>query len=252
MAAAVHFENDHGEMLAGTLHLPEGDASKGVIIGHCFTCSRHTSILRETARKLTGRGIAALRFDFSGNGQSGGDFINTAYTRHIREMELARDFLAARGILRFGLAGHSMGAAIAVLSADRIAGVAGICAVAGRLGGLDPEASFSAEALAELRRTGRIHFQSRGRKLTLSKAFFEDAARYDIQETLAALETPLLVVHGDRDEIIPATHARAAKVRNPGARVEIIPGADHMFSDAGLRERAADLMAAWFEARFER
>lgn len=251
MEEAVHFKNRQGETLAGTLHLPEPPGPEGVILGHCFTCSRHTSILRDTARKLTERGIAALRFDFSGNGQSEGDFINTAYTRHIQEMTRARDYLLGRGITRFGLAGHSMGAAVAILAGSRMERIEGICAFSGRLGGLDPEGTFSAAQLATLRETGEVAFQSRGRRLVLPHAFFEDAARYDILETIASLTPPLLIVHGDRDEIIPVSNARAAKARNDRATLEIIPGADHMYGDAPLRDRVAALAADWFRHCFD-
>ncbi|AOY58868.1 MULTISPECIES: alpha/beta hydrolase [Desulfococcus] len=251
MEETIQFKNDEGEILAGTLHLPESPAVECVIFGHCFTCSRHTTVLRETARKLTDRGIAALRFDFSGNGQSEGDFINTAYTRHIGEMTPARRFLAARGLSRFGLAGHSMGAAIAVLAALRMTDVVGVSAFSGRLGGLDPEAMFTHDQLSRLRETGRVTFQSRGRELALSNAFFEDASGYDILEAVSALSAPLLIIHGDKDEIIPVWHAEAAKERNPRATLEIVHGADHMFSDAALREKVADLAADWFRQRFD-
>lgn len=254
MEEAVHFTNDHGENLAGTLHLPASPAGDGVIFGHCFTCSRHTSILRETARKLTERGISALRFDFSGNGQSDGDFINTAYTRHIGEMKTALQFLSSKGVSRFGLAGHSMGAAISILAAaqmDEMANISGVCALSGRLGGLDPEGAFTAEQMSELRKTGHVGFLSRGRRLMLSNAFFEDAARYDILKTIAAFSPPLLVIHGDQDEIIPVANAWAAKAHNPRATLEIIAGADHMFSDNPLRDKVADLAAAWFQGCFD-
>ena len=254
MEEAVHFTNDHGENLAGTLHLPASPAADGVIFGHCFTCSRHTSILRETARKLTERGIAALRFDFSGNGQSDGNFINTAYTRHISEMKTALRFLSSKGVSRFGLAGHSMGAAISILAAaqmDPMENIVGVCALSGRLGGLDPEGAFTAEQVSELRKTGQVGFLSRGRRLVLSDAFFEDAARYDILKTIADLRPSLLVIHGDRDEIIPVENARAAKARNPSVTLEIIAGADHMFSDNPLRDKVADLTAAWFQRCFD-
>ena len=251
MEETVHFKNDDGEKLAGTLHLPDLPASDGVIFGHCFTCSRHTSILRETARKLADRGIAALRFDFSGNGQSDGDFINTAYTRHISEMKLAGRFLAAKGISRIGLAGHSMGAAISILAADQMDNVVGVCALSGRLGGLDPEGSFTAEQLSELRQSGRLEFLSRGRPLVLSSTFFVDAARYDILKAVRALKPSLLIIHGDQDEIIPVWNGQAAAAINPRATLEIIAGADHMFSDAGLREAAAELTADWFRKCFD-
>ncbi|WP_373501151.1 alpha/beta hydrolase [Desulfococcus sp.] len=251
MEEIVYFKNLEGETLAGTLHLPAQPAPEGVIFGHCFTCSRHTSILRDTATKLAERGIASLRFDFSGNGQSGGDFINTAYTRHIREMTQAQRFLSDRGISRFGLAGHSMGAAVSILAGSRMETVDGICAFSGRLGGLDPEGGFTSEQISELRETGRVAFQSRGRRLELPGAFFEDAARYDILQTIASLAPPLLIVHGDRDEIIPVWNARAAKARNDRATLEIIAGADHMYGDAALRDKVAALAADWFRKCFD-
>ena len=70
MEHTVHFENPQGEKLAGTLHEPATPADKGVVIGHCFTCSRHTRVLRRVAVNLSEAGFATLRFDFSGNGQS--------------------------------------------------------------------------------------------------------------------------------------------------------------------------------------
>lgn len=251
MEETVYFKNLEGETLAGTLHLPEHPTTEAVIFGHCFTCSRHTSILRETAGKLTERGVAALRFDFSGNGQSGGDFINTAYTRHIEEMKQARRFLSDRGISRLCLAGHSMGAAVSILAGSRMENIAGVCAFSGRLGGLDPEGGFTPEQLLELRETGQVAFQSRGRRLVLPGAFFEDAARYNIQSTIASLAPPLLIVHGDRDDIIPVWNARAAKAKNPRATLEIIVGADHMFTDAVLRGKVATLAAEWFQQCFD-
>ena len=110
MESAVFFYNGTGKKIVGTIHMPEKTPECGVVLGHCFTCSRHTSILRDISRALVMKNIAALRFDFSGNGQSEGDFSNTTYTRHIAEMKQAVDFLGKQGISRFGLAGHSMGA----------------------------------------------------------------------------------------------------------------------------------------------
>lgn len=251
MEESVHFSNDHGEKLIGTLHLPDHPAAEGVILGHCFTCSRHTSVLRETARELAMQGMAALRFDFSGNGQSEGDFVNTTYTRHIGEMGTARQFLSTRGISRFGLAGHSMGAAVSILAAARMEGVAGVCAFAGRLGGMDPDGVFTQGQLAKVRDTGQVEFSSRGRRLSLSRAFFDDASRYDILETIETLKASLLVVHGDADDIIPVSNARTAKAHNAGITLEIVSGADHMFSDAAVREKIARLAASWFRKCFD-
>jgi putative redox protein len=70
----IQFSNHYGEKLAGTFHLPTEDSRRGIILGHCFTCSRHTRILRDVSLALVEEGFKVLRFDFSGNGQSEGGF----------------------------------------------------------------------------------------------------------------------------------------------------------------------------------
>lgn len=251
METPVEFRNAGGERIAGTLHRPESISEAGVVLGHCFTCSRHTSILRDISRRLCEAGIAALRFDFSGNGQSEGNFAQTTYTRHIDEMRRAAAMLADEGRTRLGLAGHSMGASIAVLAGDELPGVRGVCALAGRLAGLDPTLIFNTVQLEELRQTGRVHFQSRGRDLTLGREFFEDARRYDVPGIVAALPAPLMVVHGDQDEIIPVQNAYEARSSNPDVELFILPGADHMFSDPAHRRRIADRVARWFRTHLQ-
>jgi alpha/beta superfamily hydrolase len=74
MQQSLFFTGPRGENLAASLHRPEVPEREAVILGHCFTCSRHTGVLRAIAQRLCDEGFMALRFDFSGNGQSGGDF----------------------------------------------------------------------------------------------------------------------------------------------------------------------------------
>ena len=120
MEQPVHFYNHHGEKLTGTLHLPDRPAHRGVVFGHCFTCSRHTDIIRHICNALEGEAFMALRFDFSGNGQSQGRFDESTYSKQIQEMKIATAFIAEKGALWIGLAGHSMGAVIAILTAARM------------------------------------------------------------------------------------------------------------------------------------
>ncbi len=247
MEQPVHFYNDNGEKLAGTLHRPDGGSDAGVILGHCFTCSRHISIIREISYTLAREGLTALRFDFSGNGQSEGDFTRTTYTKHIGEMKKAVGFLKEKGISRFGLAGHSMGASIAVLTGAEMPDTAGVCALGGRLAGTDTARFFSKEDMEQLRETGRLSFTSRGRNLQLSRTFFDDLRHYDVPETIAGLPVPLLVVHGDQDEIVSVENAYQAKELQPHTDLMIIPGADHMFSNAGQRREIAARVVQWFQ-----
>lgn len=97
MEQPVHFYNHHGEKLIGTLHLPDGPAHRGVVFGHCFTCSRHTGIIRHICSELEREAFMALRFDFSGNGQSQGRFDESTYSKQIQEMKIATAFIAEKG-----------------------------------------------------------------------------------------------------------------------------------------------------------
>jgi len=248
MEQPVHFYNHQGEELAGTLHLSDRSAECGVIFGHCFTCSRHTRIIRQACNELAAAGVLALRFDFSGNGQSEGEFSESNYSKQIAEMQAAADVIAEKGARRIGLAGHSMGAVIAVLTAARTRTVKAVCALAGRLSGLNATHFFSKKQLKELEDTGRVSFNSRGRSLQLSTQFFADAEQYDLSKTVKSLQTPLMVIHGDADEIIPVQDAYLAKTLNPEyTELVVIPGADHMFSDEMHRSQASQLVVKWFK-----
>jgi len=254
MDEQIRFENHLGEQLAGTLHRPEGGHDgRGVVLGHCFTCSRHTGILRDLADTLSADGTIVLRFDFSGNGQSQGVFVESTYSKQVSEMKAAITRLGEEGARWIGLAGHSLGAVVSVLTAASSAEAGAVCALAGRISGLTPRHFLSADQIEELDRTGAVHFQSRGRALKLTEAFFADAGRYELPEVLADLKTPLLVVHGDADEIVPVQEAYKARDANPGiVEIDIVPGADHMFSDRKQRRQIARRVAEWFGRRTER
>jgi putative redox protein len=248
MEQSISFYNQQGEKIAGTLHLPKKPDGCGVVFGDCFTCSRHTRIIRQACNELAEKDVLALRFDFSGNGQSEGEFSASNYSKQIAEMQTAAAVIGEKGARWIGLAGHSMGAVIAVLTAARTPTVKAVCALAGRLSGLNATHFFSKEQLHELENTGKVSFNSRGRSLQLSTQFFADTKQYDLPETVKSLQTPLMVVHGDADDIIPVQDAYLAKTLNPEyTELVIIPGADHMFSAKMHRTQTSKLVVEWFK-----
>lgn len=250
MEKQVSFRNQSGEKLTGTLHIPDMATGCGVVFGHCFTCTRHTGVLREICSRLAEENFMALRFDFSGNGQSEGRFADSTYSKQISEMKTAADFIADKGADWVGLSGHSLGASIAVLTASQTGRIKAVCALSGRLSGLNARHFLSRTQRRELQDTGRIFFSSRGRSLELTNGFFADAGQYSLPEAVAALKTPFLVIHGDRDEIIPVKEAYHAKKLNPEeATLAVIPDADHMFSLPEHRRQVAELAVKWFKER---
>ena len=247
MEKQIEFENHVGEILAGTLHHPEGRPVGTVISGHCFTCSRHTGVLRRICRHLAEAGFLALRFDFSGNGQSHGRFEQSTWTKQIAEMASAVAWMQKQGSDWIGLAGHSLGAAIALLTAQRQAAVSAVCRIAGRVSAGRPMYFLTPLQQKELIAAGQVAFTSRGRQLSLNRDFFEDAGRHDLTEATRSLRLPMLVVHGDRDEIIPVSEAHLSKAANPErVELEIISGADHMLASPEHQQQAARAVTDWF------
>jgi putative redox protein len=247
MEKQLQFVNHMGETLVGTLHQPAGPPVGAVIAGHCFTCSRHTSVLRYICSSLCEAGFAALRFDFSGNGQSEGRFERSTWSKQILEMEAAIALMQNEGFTWIGLAGHSLGAAIALLAARRLGTIAAVCRIAGRISAGGPMHFLTPAQLQTLAQTGRVGFTSRGRQLTINRDFFDDAQRHDLISVTRSLAIPMLVVHGDRDEIIPVAEAHRAHAVNP-RQVElcIIAGGDHMFARPDHRQQVVAAVTSWF------
>ena len=247
MEHQIQFDNHTGETLAGTLHQPTRPAVGAVIAGHCFTCSRHTGVLRRICGMLCDAGFMALRFDFSGNGQSQGRFEHSTWSKQILEMEAAIALVQEKGAAWIGLAGHSLGAAIALLTARHMASVSAVCRVAGRVSATRPMHFLTPSQQQDLEQAGEVGFSSRGRQLTLSSAFFDDADRHDLIEATRSLTVPMLVVHGDRDDIIPVSEAHLAKAENPRlVELAIIAGGDHMLAHADHQRQVARTVTDWF------
>jgi len=244
----IQFSNLSGEKLAGTFHVPSDNSRHGIILGHCFTCSRHTKILRDLSLALVDVGFKVLRFDFSGNGQSEGNFSESSYSKQVDDIKTAASFMSAQDVSWIGVAGHSMGAMVALLAASQMDSIKAICTLAAKASPLQSFHFLSQDQIQELQKTGRVNFISRGRNLELTEAFFADAAKYDLSSIMPSLLQPLMVVHGDMDEIIPVENAyKLEQYKRSNTELAIISGADHMFSQDEHRQEVAQRVSQWFK-----
>ncbi len=247
MEQQVRFKNLHGENLAGTLHLPDEPTRNGVVLGHCFTCSRHTTILRQLAQDLAGAGFIALRFDFSGNGQSEGEFSQSTYGKQIDEMRTAANLVVENGATWIGMAGHSLGGLIAFLTAARTPEIKAVSAIGSRLSGMKATHFLSKTQREILKKTGEVTFSSRGRFLKLTNDFFAEADRLEPANLIKSYSKPLMMIHGDQDEIIPIREAYKAQELSEGRLwLEVIAGANHMFTREEHRLEVSRLVTQWF------
>jgi esterase/lipase len=241
------FRNASGDALAGVLSEPEKPDGRAVVLLHCFTCTKHHRILRNLSRSLSGHGITVLRFDFSGNGESGGKLEESTYTKMIGDVGEAVSLLLDRGARKVGVGGHSMGAMISALSAHEDRRIAAVGFIAGSSQAARVREIFPAEVLEKVERDGASEAFVYGRNIILRKEFLLDVERYNIGHAVATLGRPLLVVHGTADETIPVYHARQVYAwASEPKRLELIRDADHMFRKDEHLRLMTDTVSSWF------
>src|SRR5262245_57249180 len=114
------FAGSEGATLAGRLELPDGEPVAYALFAHCFTCTKDIFAAGRIAETLAQRGIAVLRFDFTGLGASEGDFAHTNFTSNVEDLVKAADFLRERYAAPKILIGHSLGGAAVLAAADRV------------------------------------------------------------------------------------------------------------------------------------
>ena len=110
------FTGADGQSLAARLDRPNGTPRAYVLFAHCFTCSKDIFAASRIAGELSARGLAVLRFDFTGLGMSEGEFANTNFSSNVSDLLQAVAFLRENYEAPSILVGHSLGGA-AVLAA---------------------------------------------------------------------------------------------------------------------------------------
>src|SRR6476661_9173917 len=114
------FEGEGGHQLAAALDLPDGQPVAYALFAHCFTCGKDVLAAKRIAVALAARGIATLRFDFTGLGSSEGDFANSTFSSNVADLVRAADHLRKIRKAPVLLIGHSLGGAAILAAAGKI------------------------------------------------------------------------------------------------------------------------------------
>jgi uncharacterized protein len=249
-----HDFQHNGLTLRSTMHIPDGPSGTRrptVVFIHGFSANRLEvgSSFVHMSRLLESSGIASVRFDLSGHGESDGDFFDVTITGEIAE---ARSVVRAVRSLdfadpsRIGLVGMSMGGVVAGIVAAEEPGIRAVClwspaAVApfevggGYLKGRDIAAEIEAKG----------YFDADGHRM--SPALVEDIAKLDVYGRSRAYTGPVRIIHGDQDEIAPIAYARRYLDHYRGnAELEVVPAADHGWSTVPHRTRLQQSTLEYF------
>lgn len=247
MQKRVSFKNAGGEKLAGVLHTPDKNKihSAAVIICHGYSSSKDNK--ESWAEAICKQGISAFRFDFSGHGESAGLLEDLTITKVVGDLRSAIDFLQSLKYTTFGATGHSLGGLVCAIAASidkRIKAIAPVSAPSDFRELFDTLENMLGKNFTDYWKSNKYIYLY-GRKMKYG--FYKDAIKYDAAKILKNIRCPLLLIHGDADELVPLKQSiNAFKLANKPKQLEIIRGAGHNFEN-GDYEKMVGLTAEWFK-----
>ncbi|MDB1086780.1 alpha/beta fold hydrolase [Streptomyces sp. ACA25] len=241
------FPGAYGDHLAARLELPDdGEPLAYALFAHCFTCGKDVVAATRIARGLAARGYGVLRFDFTGLGESGGDFAHTHFSSNVDDLVLAADHLRSEYAAPTLLVGHSLGGAAVLAAAHRVPETRAVVTLAAPADPSNVERHLTAAALEEIRSTGEAEVQLAGRPFRIRREFLDDIADQPQHAHIEELGIPLLVMHSPQDEVVDIDQSRRIFVtaRHPKSFVSL-DGSDHLLTDRADADWVAELLAAW-------
>ena len=242
----ITFPNKEGQQLAARLELPlDTHPRTYAIFAHCFTCGKNLTAAANISRALTQNGIAVMRFDFTGLGESEGEFSDTNFSSNVDELIQAYHFLENEYQTPQLIIGHSLGGT-AVLQAS--ASFPGIKAVVTIGAPADPPhvSQLLGEDLHKIEATGEAMVNIGGRPFKIKKQFLDDLKATDLQQIIQNIKKSLLILHSPQDQIVDIDNA--AKIyttaRHPKSFVSL-DGADHLLMDKNDSTYAGQVISTW-------
>ncbi len=241
----VTFPGHDGNALAARFELPIDAPSAFALFAHCFTCGKDIAAASRISRALARRGVAVLRFDFTGLGSSDGDFANTNFSSNVDDLIAAANFLRAQYQAPQLLIGHSLGGAAVLAAAGKIEEVEAVATI-GAPADPDHVAHLFAGKLSDIERDGEAEVNLAGRKFRIKQQFVDDIRSQMQQERLANLRKAALIFHSPQDELVSVDEARKIyqRLKHPKSFVSL-DGADHLLTRNDDADYVAEVLVAW-------
>lgn len=242
----VYFPGHSGDMLAGIIDMPESEPHDYLIFAHCFTCTKDIKAVVRISRLLAQHGFGVLRFDFTGLGESRGEFSETNFTTTRQDLRQAIAYMTANFKAPVALMGLSLGGAACLSVVQEYPELVGAVTLA---------APSDTQHLAQLllrmnpliETDGKGEVEIGGRRYLIKQPMIDDLQNFDLPALIRAIKRPLLVFHSPNDRTVSIEQAYRIEQLTRTADYSIdstkrgtslisLPGSDHL-----LIENPADI-----------
>ena len=242
----VTFLNRENQKLKGRIELPINQKPHNfAIFAHCFTCNKNLSAVKNISRELTANGFGVLRFDFTGLGESDGDFENTNFSGNVDDLIYAANFLTKNFISPTVIIGHSLGGSAAIFAASKINSIKAVATI-GAPSNPKHVQNLLRSNIDEIKATGKALVDLGGRAFTIKKQFLDDLEKQSLPQIAKHLNKALLIIHSPQDTTVEIKNAEEIYVaaKHPKSFVSI-DGADHLLQKKEDSKYVGNLIANW-------
>lgn len=243
----VKFENTKGQALDARIEFPEGEVKSFAVFAHCFTCSKNLNAVRHISQSLNECGFAVLRFDFTGLGESEGDFSESNFSSNVSDLIAAAEYLKENHQAPKLLIGHSLGGAAVLFAAKQITEVQAVATIGAPA---DPEhvSHLFGSLLDEIEEEGEAVVKIGGRPFKIQQQFIEDINSRSLENCLKELDKALLIMHSPQDTTVGIENAADIYqgAMHPKSFISL-DGADHLLSDKDDSIYVGKVIATWAE-----
>ncbi len=241
----IEFTNQAGLRLAGLLDAPAAAPRAWALFAHCFTCSKNLKAANHIVRALTAAGIGVLRFDFTGLGQSEGEFGDTSFTSNVEDLVAASAWLTEHREAPAILLGHSLGGTAVLRAAASVPSALAVATIGSPAEPVHVKHLF-ADSLDEMASAGSAEVTLGGRQFRIGQQFVEDLEAHDLLGEVRDLRKALLVMHAPLDSYVEIENASAlfAAAKHPKSFVSL-DSADHLLTREEDSRYVGTVLAAW-------
>ena len=242
----ITFANSNNEKLSARLDMPLGKTPEAyALFAHCFTCSKNIKAVSNISKALNRAGIAVLRFDFTGLGESEGDFAETNFSSNVADLLCAADFLKNNFEAAKILIGHSLGGAAVLQAAQHLPDVEAIATIGAPA---DPGHLKRLLGATEevIQKEGEATISLAGREFKIKKQFLDDLEQTKMVESIRGMKQALLIFHSPIDNTVGIENAGRIfeAARHPKSFISL-DHADHLLMREEDSRYVGTVTAAW-------
>lgn len=243
----VEFTGSTGETLSAKIDLPEGEPKAYALFAHCFTCSKDLKAVGNITKSLAESNIATLRFDFTGLGQSSGDFADTNFSSNVDDLVKAYEYMNTEFNAPSILIGHSLGGAAVLQASHKMNSVKAVATIAAPAEPSHVKDNFEM-SLDEINENGEAKVTLAGRPFTIKKQFIDDLDEARMKNFIHELGKALIVFHSPIDNTVGIDNASKIFIaaKHPKSFISL-DKADHLLADKEDSMYVGKVLATWAE-----